>query len=293
MKRKVLGRGLSALIPDEPIQDEADPTMIQNHQESNKQASGDLIQKVAVNLIHPNKDQPRQDFNEASLKELSESIRQYGILQPILLRPMGQEGYEIIAGERRYRAALLAGLTEIPAIIHKEGSDETLQMIALVENIQREDLNPVEEALAYESLIRDFGLTQQEVADRVGKSRSAVANTVRLLALDEESKRALQAGSITSTQARTLLSQTDLVKRRQLLKGFVNQEITVNEAERRARKPKSQIQADPFKKHYESAFREALGTRVSIRPGKKVSRIEIEYYSPEDLERILEIIQGQ
>lgn len=292
MKRKVLGRGLSALIPEEPALINSESTAIDN-QEALESAPENRVLKIKIDLIHPNEDQPRQNFNETSLQELSDSIRQYGVLQPILVRPIQDNQFQIIAGERRYRAALLAGLDEIPAIIHQEGSDQTLQMIALVENIQREDLNPVEEALAYESLIGEFGLTQQEVAERVGKSRSTVANTVRLLALDEESKRALQSGAITSTQARTLLSLPDLVKRRQLLKGFVNQEITVNEAERKTRTTRAQSHPDPFKNHYESAFREALGTKVSIRPGKKVSRIEIEYYSPEDLERILEIIQGQ
>lgn len=294
MKRKVLGRGLSALIPDDTSLDNStSQTLSPNTSAPAPDFRNESIQNMDIDLIFPNSDQPRQHFDREGLEELSESIKKYGLLQPILVRPKEDQGFEIIAGERRYRAAKLAGLKEIAAIIRQEGSDKKVQMIALVENLQREDLNPIEEAMAYESLIRDFGLTQQEVADQVGKSRSAVANAVRLLSLDEESKRALKARSITSTQARTLLSQTDLVKRYRLLKSFVNQEITVNDAERKNRKLDRALERDPFKQHYESAFRDALGTKVSIRPGKKVSRIEIEYYSPEDLERLLEIIQGQ
>lgn len=269
MGKRALGRGLGALIPGA---------------EEETPAS-----EVSIESIVPNPHQPRRAFDQTSLEELAQSISQHGLLQPIIVRPhLGR--FQLAAGERRYRAAILAGLTSIPAVI-MDMTDRQLAEIALVENLQREDLNPLEEANAYSQLMSEFNLTQEALANRIGKSRPAVANTLRLLNLAPSVQAMVAQGSISPGHARTLLS---LGEDQQIAaaKTIISRGLTVRAAEnsRRTKETPPPPPTDPDMGHLRQKLMEHLGTRVRIEEKEGKGRIIIEYYSLEDADRILGLI---
>ncbi len=282
--RRTLGRGLDALIPAA---------------ESKAGAA-----EIPIAHVYPNPHQPRQAINEDSLAELAASIREHGVIQPLVVTQVGDE-YQLIAGERRWRAAQLAGLTTVPAIV-KESSPQQMLELALVENVQRADLNPLEEAGAYRQLMDEFGLTQEEVADRVGKSRAAVANTVRLLRLPDDVKEALAAGRISEGHARALLSLPTARLQRQALAAIERGGLNVRQTEELVRRIQADTdQAAPTEAARESSllspqdqyaveqFQARLGTKVNLMRGKKGGRLVIHFYSEEELQAIYEAIIGE
>jgi ParB family chromosome partitioning protein len=245
--------------------------------------------------IVPGPIQPRHGFDAERLAELAESIRQHGVVQPLLVRPRGDR-FELVAGERRWRAAQLAGLTEVPAMV-RELADADALKVALVENLQREDLNPLEEAEAYSRLMQEFRLTQEEIAAAVGKSRPAVANTLRLLQLAPPIQQAIARGECSAGHGRALLGVAETRAQLALLQQAVQQGLTVRELERLVERrrvagvggrPKRKALPSPEVAAVEEELRRALGTRVHLRPGRKVSHLDIEFYGPDDLERILD-----
>lgn len=254
---------------------------------------------VKISSVEPNLNQPRKQFDEDALLELSESIKQYGILQPILVTDKNGY-YEIIAGERRWRAAKLAGLKEVPVIV-KEFNDQELVEISLIENIQREDLNPVEEAMAYKRLIDEFHLKQDEIADRVGKSRTAVANSTRLLKLDEKVQQMLIDEMITAGHARAILSISDKESQATVAMKVFDEKLSVRETEALVKHmlepPKEKKRAvstteDTVYEQLEERMKSIVGTRVFIhRKKNNKGKIEIEYYSKDDLERIIDLFE--
>ncbi len=275
MNKRRLGRGLSALIPDA---DEEDG-----------------VREVELGLIKPNPYQPRTEFDDQKLEELARSIEEHGVIQPIIVRKK-DGGYELVAGERRWRAAKKAGIRKIPAIV-KEYSDGQMLEIALLENLQREDLNPIEEATAYKQLIEDLGITQETLSKRIGKSRSVIANSIRLLNLPEEIQNLLAKGKITTGHARALLSLDNEEEQKQMAQKILERDLTVREIEKLVKKPKKQNKlskkTNPLIIHLEDILKQFFGTKVKVRSGKNKGKIEIEYYSEEDLERILELVMGR
>ena len=252
-----------------------------------------------INEIEPNRNQPRKDFDEGALNELADSIARHGLIQPIVVRPTLDGTYMIIAGERRWRACRIAGVTEVPVII-KETDDKTLMELALIENLQREDLNPVEEALGYKALIEDFSLTQEEVAHRMGKSRSAVTNALRLLALNEAELEALRKGMITAGHARALLSCENEETRQKLLI-LAAEGASVRDLERMASfakkggKPIKEQKAKPnFYSEVELSLKNEIGRKVNIKPtGKGKGTLTIEFYSDKELTEFAKKLAGE
>ena len=272
-----IGRGLGALIT---------PTI---SKKKNSDESRDKIWSVPVLEIKPNPKQPRRNFKVEELNELAESIRQHGVLQPLLVAEKNAGGYELIAGERRWRASQLAGLSTVPVIVKELAENQKLE-VSLVENIQRENLNPIEEAFAYKRLMEEFGLTQQMVAEKVGKSRPAIANTVRLLDLPEEAKSALVVGKINAGQARALLSVNDAKQQMEILASMLGEKITVREMEREAQKRNPASRRDANLLYLEEKLRGALGTKVSVSQKGERGIISINYYSKEELAEIIKKI---
>lgn len=282
MSKKGLGKGLGALIPIIDEKDEKD------------------IQEIDIDEIKPNERQPRKAFDEEKIKELAFSIKEHGVLQPVILRKT-KTGYELVAGERRWRAAKIAGIEKIPAIIKKITDAEVMQ-IALIENLQREDLNPVEEAMAYKTLMEEFGMTQEELAGRIGKSRSHIANTVRLLNLEDEIKEMINQGKITAGHARALLSIDESRERIKIAKKIAEENFSVRETEdliktysskaKEKRNNSKNQEINPAINHIEEQLKKALGTKVKIKGDERRGKIEIDFYSEDELERILEIIVG-
>jgi ParB family chromosome partitioning protein len=279
-----LGRGLDALFSG-----------------SNSVEEKPLVSNISINQIIPNKFQPRRVFDEEALAELVSSIKQYGVLQPIVVRK-SSNSYELVAGERRWRASQKAGLQEVPAII-KEYTDGEMTEIALIENIQREDLNAIEEALAYRRLMDDFKLTQEEVARRIGRSRSVIANMVRLLNLHPIVQDYVSRGTLSMGQARPLLGLETLDLQLEAAEIIIDDDLSARDAEelvkRLTEKPKQEKQQtktvegkDFFVSEAEDRLKMILGTKVKIKPGKLKSKIEIEFYSTEDLDRIIETLSG-
>jgi ParB family chromosome partitioning protein len=270
--RRGLGKGLTQLIGE---QFEANVT------------------EISVDAIVPNQRQPRSIFADEPLRDLAESIRNYGILQPLLVRPLDEQTYELIAGERRLRAAKLAGLDTVPVLIRSAGSQGSLE-IALIENVQREDINSLESARAYRRLIDEFALTQEQVADRVGKSRTTITNTLRLLRLPPKVQNGLSSGTISEGHARALLAVEDEVRQLKLYDEILEKGLNVRDVERIARgstksakpAPPPRLMASPELMHAEQALSEKLGAKVQIGGGE----ISIDYFSEEDLERILNIL---
>jgi ParB family chromosome partitioning protein len=284
MNKRPLGRGLSALIStDSPL------------------AEGDEIREIEIDLIRPGHQQPRTTFDQAKLEELAQSIRTSGIIQPLLVRPSGGL-FELVAGERRWRAAQLAGLPRIPAII-REIPDDKLLELALIENIQRQELNPIEEANAYKRLIESLNLTQEEVAQRVGRDRTFVTNYLRILKLPSEIQLLLENEKLSFGHARALLGLGDVILQRRYAQKIVKHNWSVRETERRIKhapenKPaiSQQVlkQADPNMRAAEARLRRHLGTQVQIVPARAGSagKLEIEYYSALDLDRVYSIIMS-
>jgi ParB family transcriptional regulator, chromosome partitioning protein len=274
-KRPALGRGLSALIPDAP-------------------AAPERSFDVDIDLIRPNKFQPRTTIDEGRLEDLVRSIRANGVIQPILVRRAG-DGYEIIAGERRWRASQRAGLLKIPVVV-SEIPEDRLLAVALIENIQREDLNPIEEAHAYRRLADEFHLTQEQIADSVGKDRSSIANYVRLLKLPHEVRESVAGGGLSMGHARALAGISDEAALLRLARDVIAKQLSVRETEaliRKAMAPpvdKTEPQTDVHTRAAEEQLRFALGTRVRIVRKGKTGRIEIDFTSEDELQRIYELL---
>ena len=286
-----LGKGLDALIPSAQIPKRA--------AEGTTEVSEDKGQEklVKITKVEPNREQPRKNFDEDALQELADSIRQFGVLQPLIVQER-KNYYEIIAGERRWRAAKLAGLKEVPVIIRKM-SDQEIVEISLIENIQRENLNPMEEAAAYKRLLTEFHLKQEEVAERVAKSRTAVTNSMRLLKLDERVQQMVVEEMLSPGHARALLAVEDPDMQFQAANKVYNEKLNVREVEKLVKrigkekpvKKERDSQQDAVFQDLEEKMKASLGTKVSInRKNDKKGRIEIEYYSMEELERLMEIL---
>lgn len=279
--QKGLGRGLGALLGDF----------------SDTTAEDSAFKQLPLHRVEPNPDQPRQDFNEEELQSLAESIRVHGVIQPLTVRETGDGYYQIIAGERRWRASRLAGLTEIPALVI-EADDKTAKELALIENLQRQDLNSVEEALGYQSLMDDFGLTQEEAAERVGKSRSAVANALRLLTLDEKVLEMIRVGFITAGHARAILMLKSEKKQVEAAQKIANLGLSVRQAEllcknmsqeQQEKKEEPVLKVD-YVKECEKSLSKHLGRGVKIINGKRKGKFELEFYGQEDLQVLLDAL---
>ncbi|MDO5026765.1 MAG: ParB/RepB/Spo0J family partition protein [Tissierellia bacterium] len=287
-RKKGLGKGLAALIPKEATIENLIDKNDDKDALDQKDLQGQRVENIDIDLIMPNRSNPRKKFDQEALEELAESIKLYGIIQPIVLVQDGDK-YEIVAGERRYRAAKLADLKEVPAII-KDLDDKSKDMISMVENIQRKDLNPYEEALAYDNIMKEYRLTQSQLSEVVGKSRTFIANTVRLLSLDDMTIAELEKGNITSTQARALLGVANIIERNKYLKMLINKEISVNEVEKRvsrSKKPENQ-EEDIYIRDVQDRLSETLGAKVKLNKGKKSWKLNIEFYDQAQIEDFLE-----
>ena len=286
--KRGLGKGLSALIGDKPMVDK-----LLNESQATKE---NIVEHIPLDKIIAREDQPRKQFSDESLQELSKSIEIHGIIQPIIVRTIGEK-YEIIAGERRYRASVLAGLDYIDCIV-KEMDVENASKLALIENIQREDLNPIEEALAYKHLIEQFNLRQEDISQSLGKSRTYITNTLRLLNLDEVIIDYIQDGKLSSGHGKVLLGLKDKEEQRKLAKKIIdfNMNIRDTEAEvkekKRAKGKDTPSQRIPYIVDLEESLMRALGTKVNLNIGHKKGKIEIEYYGDDDLERIYDLLIG-
>lgn len=280
-----IGRGLGALIaPTGSGKKSTNQPAPQNDTER--------IWMVPVGKIRPDPNQPRRNFKQEELKELADSIKEHGVLQPPLVSELADGGYELIAGERRWRASQLAGLATIPVIVKKLADQQRLE-VALIENVQRENLNPIEEAFAYKRLVEEFHLTQEQVSDKVGKSRPAVANAIRLLGLPEEVQNALINGKISTGQARALLSLGDRQKQLDMLASMLGEKITVRELEKKVQNQAPQsMRKDPNLLYVEEQLRSALGTKVLLNGKSDRGSIAISYFSKEELKDIIKKITG-
>lgn len=291
-KNRGLGRGLESLFSDSLVEVPTSP-------EVKKDSDGvaDSVRYLSINDIKPNIKQPRKHFAEEKIAELANSIETHGIIQPILVRPT-EHGYEIIAGERRWRAARRAGLREVPCII-RELDEQQNMLFAIIENMQREDLNPIEEALAYESLSREYGLTQEQISLSVGKSRPYITNALRLLKLQEAIRQMVVEGHLTSGHARALAGLKDETRQLSLAKLIVEKGYSVREAEAAANEvahPTNQKKKKARPKNREIIFleqelKEILGTKVNVILGSKRGKIELEYYSRDEMERLIDLIR--
>ena len=281
-KKTGLGKGLDALFGPVPEEEKAQET--------------DILKNLKIIEVEPNREQPRKNFNQETLEELAESIKEYGLIQPIVVTK--KDGYySIIAGERRWRASKMAGLTEIPAII-REDDERKNNEIALIENMQREDLNPYEKALGIKNLMTTYGLTQEEIAKKLGKSRSAIANTVRTLNLEPRVLEMAKEGKLTEGHCRALLSITDPEKQYLTAINMLERGATVREVEQTGKEiNKKQVSKEQLKRNailyrdIENTFQGFFGTKVKLNPGKKRGKIIIEYASNDDLERILNLMK--
>ena len=298
IKKKGLGKGLDSLIPDNRGSRSTTELEVPSKNESESEVTS-KEQTLKINMVEPNREQPRKKFEEDGLLELADSIKQYGILQPLLVKRK-KDYYEIIAGERRWRAAKIAGIKEVPVII-KEYSDQEIVEIGLIENIQRENLNPIEEAMAYKRLLEEFNLRQDEVAERVSKSRTAVTNSMRLLKLNEKVQQMIIDDMISMGHARALLAVDNKEQQYILANKIFDQKLSVRETEKlikdikNPKKPKKKKEADnPFVyKDIEEKMKEVMGTKVNISSkGNGKGRIEIEYYSDKELERMFDMIMS-
>jgi ParB family chromosome partitioning protein len=282
MHRKALGRGLEALIPTSTATETLEP-----------RKAGSGVEQIPIEMIGANPFQPRTRFDDSTLKELTESIRSSGIIQPVILRRAGTDSYELIAGERRLRAAKLAGLDAVPAIF-KEVDDTRMMEMALIENIQREDLNPIDEAKAYQALIQKVGLTHDQISERVGKQRSSITNSLRLLGLPPEVMDMVSRGTLTAGHARAVLALETpgdqlTTSRYVASKGFSvrRTEALINRKLRRQHSRPRNAKATGLEE-WQAKLQSRFATRVTFKPGRKGGRIEFEYYGQDDLERLLE-----
>ena len=319
--RRSLGRGLSSLIPDvkEEIKQEETQKISKEERAEEKEETLDFtkIQSLPIDKVRPRQGQPRTDFDEKSLEDLALSIKEYGLLNPITVTKEG-DYYEILAGERRYRASLRNGLQSIDAIV-KDYEEKDIEVLSLIENVQREDLSAIEEAFAYKKLSDSFGLTQDEIAKKMGKSRSYIANTIRLLKLNEDEKSSLSQGTISPSQARSLLSLSDVDKRAQALDDYINKKAVVRDVEKISREEKDtprrnfidlsgkkEIGTKKEEKKekseklpnldsllfddFEEKFMDKLATKVAIERSKDAYKVVIDCYSIEDIEKIYDRI---
>lgn len=310
-----LGRGLSSLIPprkddgkDSPFRDmvlktmaaqgvsvDSSPSADPPHQDTQAKSA---VLEAAIGSIVPNPHQPRLRFEPGKLNELAESIKEHGILQPLVVTPLPQGKYELIAGERRLQAAKQAGLTTVPVLVRDAGEQQKLEL-AIIENVQRHDLNPIEEAKAYARLMDEFGLTQEETAQKMGKSRSTVANMIRLLLLPVEMQRALGEGRITEGHAKALLGVENPEKQRALFERILKDGLTVRDTETKAREVSVRTHVrrvlglPPELAEKADRLAEAFGTKVAVKPSGKGGKIVVEYYSDEELDGILSRVTGR
>lgn len=281
-KKAGLGKGLDALFIDNSTEEK-----------------GDML--ISLNEIEPNRDQPRKYFDDEALHELADSIAQHGVIQPLLVRPLSDGGYQLIAGERRWRASRIAGLSQVPVVV-KEMTDQQAMELALIENLQREDLNPIEEAEGFKLLMDTYNFTQEQAAERVGKSRPAVANALRLLVLPKEILEMVKVGKLSAGHARTILPITDTKLLMKLVDEIIAKELSVRETERlvktllkpaEEKKPKK-AKRDPFYDECELSIRETMGRKAKINVSKSnKGTIELEFFSREDLEKILMALSNQ
>ena len=282
VKKHGLGRGLGALIPEqeEKVLEEEKKSIL-----------------IDINSIRPNSEQPRKAFDEEKILALSESIKQYGIIQPLVLNKI-DDNYIIVAGERRWRAAKKAGITEVPAVIMNLSDKEILE-ISLIENIQRQDLNPIEEAIAYKKLMEEFSLTQEELSTRIGKSRTAITNTMRLMNLDPRVQEYIIDGVLSEGHGRALLGIIDKELQYKTAQKVIDEKLSVRQLEAivkqlgktKINKEKKEEVYNPYYKDIENRFENLLGTKVNIDAKKNKGKIEIEYYSEDDLQRIIDILK--
>ena len=293
--KKGLGRGLSALLSDS--EQEYDFSF-REEEKIEEPVSSDATKEISVSLIDPNVNQPRKRFDEVAMSELANSIRIHGVISPIILVKQPAGRYMIIAGERRWRAAKMAGLKEVPAII-KSYTDREILEISLIENIQREDLNPIEEAKAYQRLIKDYRLKQDEVAEKVSKSRAAITNSLRLLKLDERVQDMVIEGKISSGHARTIITIEDKDKQYMIAQKIFDEKLSVRDVEKLMKaleapeKPEKKAPKNDFVyRDLEQKMKAIMGTQVVIKnKNNNKGKIEIEYYSQAELERIYELLQ--
>ena len=300
--KRGLGKGLDSLIPNSVLKPATPEKLAEENKVSVKTEEKAAETMVKITKIEPNREQPRKHFDEEALNELAESIKHYGLISPILVQDK-KDHYEIIAGERRWRAAKIAGLKEVPVII-REYTEREIAEIALIENVQREDLNPIEEAMGYKRLIEEFDLKQEEVAECVSKSRSAITNSLRLLKLSEEVQKYLVDGELSMGHARALLAVEDSEKQTFLAKKIINEKLSVRDVEKLVKnldkpvkeKPAPDTQLQAIYESYEEKIKQSLATKVKSSPSVKTKgagKFEIEFYSTEDFERILERIMRE
>lgn len=280
-KKFALGKGLSALIPEENFSENDNNTL-----------------SISINKIKSDKDQPRKAFDSEKIAELTESIKTHGIIQPLILRKLDNDQYIIVAGERRWRAAKIAGLKEVPAIIMDLTESEILE-ISLIENIQRQDLNPIEEAMAYKKLLNDFKMTHEELSKRIGKSRTSITNTMRLINLDDRVQQYIIEGVISEGHGRALLGIKDFEVQYEIAQQVIDEKLSVRELEKIIKKitepsnknnNNSKQELNPYYKEIKNQLQNHFGTKVNISLKNNKGKIEIEYYSEDDLQRILDII---
>ena len=284
VKKSGLGRGFDAIFADNSVEDIS---------------TGNSTTKVKLLDIEPNREQPRKQFDEEALAELSDSIAQHGVLQPLLVRPMPDGGYQLVAGERRWRASRMAGLTEVPVVI-RDLTDAQVAELALVENLQRENLNPLEEANGYKELSDKFGYTQEKISEIVGKSRPSIANALRLLNLPEDVQELVSDGSLSMGHARAILSLPDDKMKTDLSKLVIANDLSVRETERIARnmvkeapKAKKAKKRNPYYDEAELALSEVLGRKVKITKSSKKGALEIEFFDDADLKKLLKIFDNE
>lgn len=291
-KKTGLGRGLNTLIPSAPVKDTESEKILKKEE----QIKSEIM--VPILKVEPNPNQPRRQFDDDSLQELADSVKQYGILQPLIVKKH-DKFYEIIAGERRWKAAKLAGLKEVPVLIRDYAENEIVE-IALIENIQREDLNPIEEALAYKRLMEEFSLKQDQVAAKVSKSRAAITNSLRLLKLDQRVQNLLSEEMITTGHARTLLAIEDPDQQYETAMKVFDEKLSVREIEKLVKQmskkkketPKEENKVQEFLfANIEESLKQALGSKVNIKNRNNKGKIEIEYYSKEELDRLVDMLR--
>ena len=291
-KKTGLGRGLNTLIPSAPVKDTESEKILKKEE----QIKSEIM--VPILKVEPNPNQPRRQFDEDSLQELADSVKQYGILQPLIVKKH-DKFYEIIAGERRWRAAKLAGLKEVPVLIRDYAENEIVE-IALIENIQREDLNPIEEALASKRLMEEFSLKQDQVAAKVSKSRAAITNSLRLLKLDQRVQNLLSEEMITTGHARALLAIEDPDQQYETAMKVFDEKLSVREIEKLVKQmskkkketPKEENKVQEFLfANIEESLKQALGSKVNIKNRNNKGKIEIEYYSKEELDRLVDMLR--
>lgn len=301
--KKGLGRGLDILIPKDSKNEENGKTTKTVKKEKDNEKEKQYDQLIDINKIEPNRNQPRRQFDEDSIEELADSIKQYGVIQPLIVKKK-DDYYEIIAGERRWRASKKAGLKKVPVLI-KDYSENDILKISLIENLQREDLNPIEEAKAYQKLKEEYHLKQDEIAESVSKSRTAITNTMRLLKLDERVQKMILDNLISSGHGRTLIPIEDKELQFQISVKIMDECLSVRESERLVKKilnsgnkvdepeKKEDSNISPMIDHYEERMKDILGTKVKIKNrNNNKGKIEIDYYSAIELERIIDMIQS-